>query len=956
MTRVRGFLMPLGILLGASLAGAQGLVPPLTFHASFDGTLDAVAAGGGTPVKVEGPVEYRPGKVGQALLCGEGGALAYYAAAGNLRTAAGTVEMWVCPLDWTGEKDEFHVFLESQDPGWLVFYRYYQGGILTLLGTSAGVYRSAASPPIHWTPGEWHHLAGTWRTSGLEVYIDGVRQGFSPDIAIPERFGETFRVGDHPWHVPRTAQTLIDEVKLYSAPLTPESIARAARGERIDYTPQLALKVTADPDSARLHVLLDAAGLVGEGAPGRTARVELLPKGDGDVLAAQDLGGFAADVARAELPVDAVAEGDYDVRATLLGDADRVVATASTPFHKPGPPVWSGNTLGLADRVLPPWTPLLTDSEAHAVECWGRRYEFGPMLSQVTSGDVKLLASPVRLEAVVRGVVVPLTGEPARIGDAGETRAVLSAETSGMKLRATMRHQVDYDGFTWTDVDLDVDAPVAVDELRLAWSMPASQATLLHADSLQWMNNQSGALKPEGWSSPGFLHFLWLGDEDRGLAWYAETDRDWVTAENTPAIQVARDGDRVDVTVRLIGGPTRIAGRRQYGFGLMATPCRPRPENARRWRMTPGVRPTFDIIWPNGNLKYYGYPDPEQPEEFAERVKASHEKGCLVVPYVNLNFMSAGAPEWQYYGSRWADPDRVVTPSDVAEMGHASMGTCPAVRDWQDFILYRISEMIDRYDIDGIYIDCWSPYPCRAEPCGWRDADGNVRPTRPIRAYREILRRVYALFREKRPDPLLMVHMSSQVVIPMLSFTDTILDGEQWVSGNLKDDYLGLMPPDLFRAEFMGVNYGPVDFFLPEFRGDYVQPGTPNLAAYLMLHDVNAWPIWCAAEYFNRLYEVEGAFGIEKAEFRPYWRGSGVVAPPEVLVSSYAKDGEVLLAVMNTGEAVQAELALDMQTLGLADLGSAVDVLREEEVGAAGNVLSVPLGRHQGRVIHVRRQ
>ena len=109
MTRVCWLFTPLGILLGASLAGAQGLTPPLTFDASFDGTPDAVAAGAGTPVKVEGPVEYRPGKAGQALLCGEGGALAYYAAAGNLRTAAGTVEMWVCPLDWTGEKDECRV-------------------------------------------------------------------------------------------------------------------------------------------------------------------------------------------------------------------------------------------------------------------------------------------------------------------------------------------------------------------------------------------------------------------------------------------------------------------------------------------------------------------------------------------------------------------------------------------------------------------------------------------------------------------------------------------------------------------------------------------------------------------------------------------------------------------------------------------------------------------------------
>jgi hypothetical protein len=112
-----------------ALGSAENLEPPLLFHASFDGTLDAAARGQCKPVRVDGPVVYRPGKFGQALVCGEGGAAVTYAAAGNLRAAAGTVEMWVCPLDWTGAEDEFHVFLEALGPGRLVFYRYYQGGM-----------------------------------------------------------------------------------------------------------------------------------------------------------------------------------------------------------------------------------------------------------------------------------------------------------------------------------------------------------------------------------------------------------------------------------------------------------------------------------------------------------------------------------------------------------------------------------------------------------------------------------------------------------------------------------------------------------------------------------------------------------------------------------------------------------------------------------------------------------
>ena len=936
-----------------SPASAQTPAPPLTFHASFDGTVDAVAHGDGKPVKVEGPVEFRPGKVGQGLLCGEGGALVHYASAGNLRAAAGTVEMWVCPLDWTGEEDEFHVFLEALNPGWLVFYRYYQGGILTLLGTDAGHYRAAAGPAIHWKPGEWHHVAGTWRAKGLEVYVDGQRVGSNPDPLLPEQLADTFRVGDHPWHVARKKQTLVDEVKLYSAPLDAESIARAAKGEPVQFTAKMVVDLSADPETAKLRVTCDAAGMVGDLGAGRTARIELAPKGKEAPLARAEIGAFPNDVGRCDLSVRDVPEGEYEVRAILLSDAGAEVARATSPFNRPGPPVWSGNALGVADRVLPPWTPLETDAKASAIQCWGRRYEFGTFIKQVRSAGADLLTTPVALEAVIGGKVVPISGPACRVEKASGTTATLVGQAEAAGLRAEVRHEVEFDGYTWTDLSVEPAQPTKVDELRLTWTMPKSQATLMHADQFKWVNTPSGSLPPEGLSSD-FTHFFWLGNEDRGLSWYAERDRDWHAAKDKPALQALPQGDQVKVTVRLIAEPTELKSKLEYGFGMMATPVRPQPKESRRLRMTPGVRPTFDIVWPNDNMKWYGHPEPIDPVKFAARVKAAHDKGCLTVPYVNLNFLSGGAPEWQYYGSRWADPSRVVTPGDVAAMGHASMGVCPAARDWQDYILYRINEAIDRYQIDGIYIDCWGPSPCQAGPCAWKDETGAVHPTRPIRAYREIIRRVYTLFREKRPDALLMVHMSSEVVIPMLSFTDTILDGEQF--SGMKDDYLTVLPPDKFRAEFLGRNWGPVEFFLPEFRDPYVQNGTTNLAAYLLLHDVDPWPIWSDAAQWNKLYEALDAFGIAGAQFRPYWQDSGARAEAGVLVSSYVGKSGAVLAVMNTGEATEAKIALDLQRLGLAKVGSAVDVLRDEPVKAEGNTVTVPLGRHEGRVIVVKEE
>jgi hypothetical protein len=185
----------------------------------------------------------------------------------------------------------------------------------------------------------------------------------------------------------------------------------------------------------------------------------------------------------------------------------------------------------------------------------------------------------------------------------------------------------------------------------------------------------------------------------------------------------------------------------------------------------------------------------------------------------------------------------------------------------------------------------------------------------------------------------------------MLSFTDSILDGEQFGGAALKDDYLEMLPPDLFRAEFMGHNWGPIDYFLPEFRDPYTSSATPTLAAYVLLHDVNPWPTWSDASVWNRMYAAVDAVGINEARFQPYWGEARVKAPAEVLVSSYVASGGTVLAVMNTGETTLAALALDLPGLGLAQVGSAVDAVTGEALAASGSTLTVPLARHQGRVV-----
>ncbi len=116
-------------------APALAQEPHLLFHAGFDAGLDAdFAAGDGTatvrevvPGQTDRPalpdIERTDGVVGSAIVT----EMRYveYAGGANIKAEAGTVELWVKPLDWTGDDDLFHVFFTtSKEPGWLILYKY----------------------------------------------------------------------------------------------------------------------------------------------------------------------------------------------------------------------------------------------------------------------------------------------------------------------------------------------------------------------------------------------------------------------------------------------------------------------------------------------------------------------------------------------------------------------------------------------------------------------------------------------------------------------------------------------------------------------------------------------------------------------------------------------------------------------------------------------------------------
>jgi len=923
------------VLVGALCLGLRAQPKPV-LAISFDDGLDGVGPAGQVPAQVEGAPERVPGRTGQALRSGPGTGYVYYPTARLVSPQGGTVEMWVCPLDWKPDDEEFHTFFDTRDEGALYLYKYYQGTNLLMLTCSDanGPYTSSASNVSAWKPGEWHHIAGTWSALGVMSYVDGKPAAQAPvQGGLPVKVGERFRIGDHPWHLPRTSASLVDEVRIYDRPLSAAHIAAHAAGQ-LDFTvplsaDQAVLQAEIDPDTRQVLVRLNTGGADVE--DGRlSARLAVTRQGQ-PLAADTPVTPFAAGQSERRVPMPSMDPGEYDVVAQVHGNGDFEVRK---PLRVPEMD-WQGNRTGLEDRIIPPWTPLHT--EGSVLRCWGRDVDLGEGLLpvQITSADEALLARPVGLTAVVGGQPVQWAASTRQRLAASETRAEFAGEMRGQAgqtaVRIEARLWTEYDGvlsLTLTGADV---AGRALSQLTLDIPLKAERALYRHRWGTGWAGPAGSVPPGEGVvDKDSFIPFVWLGDNDRGLFWFCESDQFWPNGTAANAVEIVRTGNEVVLRLNLLAGDQKLPADWAFSFGLQATPVKPLPRDWRKWRLLPAKGATVGIMWPTpaqDSLRYYGYPEATAPELFSKAVTALHDKGVKAVPYLCLSFLSSACPEWPFFGKAWAMGSADTGSSDVAAYGAPFAMVSPVGKQYSDFIVGKTARFAERYGIDGLYHDNTHPYgsPAMEAGCGYR-RDGKRRPTYPILGYRALYRRMYSAAKAWPRETFTMAHMSGKVTIPILAYDDSYLDGEHF-RGRVKDSYLDLLPLDTFRAEFMGRQWGIMPFFLPEFDAEHakrVEP-TRGLMGLLMVHDVAVWGIWCNADVVNEAYAALDRFGYVDAEFLPYF---GAVPPattdlPDVLASGYRRaDGKVLLVAANVGrETRRSEVALSPQGLGMAAIG-----------------------------------
>jgi len=655
----------------------------------------------------------------------------------------------------------------------------------------------------------------------------------------------------------------------------------------------------------------------------------------------------------------------------------------------------------MATQSVPdPWTPVWiheTDS-GFDVGVWGRTYQFGKSALPIgiTTAGRDILAGPIR-------IVGDIDGEPMDWEDRSADATVHSRDNAQCVVVGGQRCQrlvlntamwIEFDGCVWLDVKVmpgegtEDETPLVVPTLHLEIPIKADCATLFHywphrapGILLDHTAENSGAVGPEGLALP-FKPLVWLGWEEGGVSWFSESAKGWRPAETDRAIEVVREGDTVVLRLRLLDReppiwqdqPLTWARRPApitYRMGLQPTPIKPwagdvhtqrmafhythsvgahmdkhRPELTVLERMVEdGIRTViFHEAWQM--IQNYGF-SPE-PDAVRASVDACHAHNMKVLAYYGYELASL-APEW----GRVADDCLVLNTDGVPGGGWRRW---PSQRDyvvctnstWGDELVKRIGESIDRFGFDGLYLDQTNvPFGCCNERhgCGWRDEEGDLHPTFPIRAARRVMRQLYDIIHPH--GGWIELHQSSCCAIPTLSFCHSYYDGEHlhWDT-DFAEHPLETLGLDAFRAEFMGWNFG--------VPADYMAAG-PHQALPLV-HGVLNRPLPQCQETRHGVWDVLESFDVDSAAFLGYWRPElpATATSETVFASAYTRGDQMLLIVANLSgrDTVETQVSVDRAAAGL-HRGDAIDAMTDEPVACDDGRMTFSLDPHGFRLIRL---
>ncbi|HOL67461.1 MAG TPA: DUF6067 family protein, partial [bacterium] len=551
-------------------------------------------------------------------------------------------------------------------------------------------------------------------------------------------------------------------------------------------------------------------------------------------------------------------DGTYKVVASLENLAEKTSFQREfVRLHFP----WEGNTLGLCDKVYPPFQPVKHSGKT--VEVVLRRYTlnaFG-LWENVISAGKEILQGPMEIKGETsQGPLKWKTGTVNLTSRPTAAQCLARAESEALVIET--RSLIEVDGCMRVEMALlpgrkpqeirwlAVSIPLK-DELVSLWHVMQS-GSIRHnptgavpsGQGVVWESSQTG----NGPMLGTFLPYIWLGGPERGLAWFANNDRGWVTDDNRSVQVLTRKGRTLTLDIYLINRPVTLSATRKIVFGLQASPTKPMPKNWRLaedipmhggsngyWgiiphfagkypadrdytfadelliaRKTGRVNQKFLKEWVENKIKRIIADNPEQVEDRTRHVYSgmnsiSHRGKKPQLIYFEEHAQDITSPEWEVFQDEWGLKQYTERAWSRQQPGTgAAINGC---RSYQDFALWHAFQWMSR----GLGMYCDNTYPRNWENVHLSDAyvreDGQVQPSACIWELREYHRRMWCLQQDCQvltEFPLLKsVHMTNGNILPVVTWADISLDNE-WAWKNGEEPF----PPEVLLAEMIGRQAG----------------------------------------------------------------------------------------------------------------------------------------------------
>jgi len=706
------------------------------------------------------------------------------------------------------------------------------------------------------------------------------------------------------------------------------------------------------PGYDRLNISLNATAFRRVPLGRLKAVVDIKARGGSEPLLSKDIDKFDSYAQTTVVETAALKPANYDVVITLKTDDGRVLRTAEEHFEKRPLPPWYGNTIGISDKVPSPFEPLRLDRNKGTISCWGRQYVMpGLFPTQVITQGDPILAEGIRLR------LTDMAGNEyssrnskcgAQWTKVSDTRIEYERSMQLGPFEVSVEGWLEYDGFMWNKLKVKPrNRSRGVKHLYLDIPYRTEWAELIN--TADYGTGTMGKVNPKGWNCAG-KRPLWLGNGIGGMQWVTETTARYRLKDKRRAVRVIPGDKKTVMRVTFIDVPTDLSAPFETEFGLVATPTRPRTPDYRRLNSLENV-----VKVQFGEWGLYTYiPDPSRirsneklwiPYKVGYQRDPMFPKPALAkhswvsrAPYSTTYCMSPETDEFRYWGAEWACSDRFVyIPDKAVPVKERGTTVCQSVKSWQDFYVWSYWKLYQKQRFRGIYHDDGIAICTNTGHGHGYSKDGVVEPRTTVLGKREINKRLYTMLREaesKRIDEgypelqgrtYIIQHHSGYLDMAWASFCDYYADGENFTGQLTAKDigYHRVYPPDRFRAQSMGHNFGPVCWFADEFhravlRGAdgswlYKTDGSGwenfepvlHLFGLILLHDSTYWMSWAPSDsYLPYVIALRYCKWGDQYRMIPYWSQKVVKLADKQYATFYVDDKakRVIMVFLNNNE------------------------------------------------------